>query len=743
MFVFTANKYYMIHFKKPLCAILLIVLNISTILAQEKMAPSTKCFIHELSNIQESNLHAHALPQQLIAQYGLYEKRGEYFVGALALVHAKIFKQQEMQQQGIIVSTQLGDLVSMRIPLSQMEFVIGHPSIKYLEVGESVSPDINKSIVNTKAKDVHAGLGGLAKSYQGENVIVAIIDWGFDYTHPMFYDSSLTKLRLTRAWDQNKLSGPPPSGYDFGTEYKGMNELLAAKEDTLYVFGPGSHGTHVGGIAGGSGGGTIYKGTAPKSELIFISLRRDAPSLIDAFSYLSNYADSVGKPFVVNMSFGAHMGPHDGSSLENRGIDAMAGKGKVFVGSAGNNGSTAFHLKHQFRDSTDTLYTVVNFGNVPNQFGQAISMWGSANTSFGVKLRLVNASNQMAFETNYYLSANNTVTVDTFLVGTNDTLIVRITATAKSTLNDKPNIRVEVKKVSALKLVLCATSADSSELHIWNVMRLHNRFTNWGVELTSNYPGAKAGNIEYGLGEPAGVGKSVITVASHILDVMNAQDSILSFGPISPFSSRGPTVDGRVKPDISGPGQNIMSSVNSFDPANGNPEFKVAFNGKEYPFAVYSGTSMSGPAVAGVVALMLQASPNLSASEIKQIIQQTARLDQQTGQIGAAGSLTWGRGKVNALAAVLAAETFTSLKDIHMNPDHVRMYPNPASHMVQIDGVDVDAWKIYDLTGSLILDKKKTDANNQMDISTLQDGIYLVMLKVQGQAIFQKLVVKH
>src|SRR5690606_28301109 len=147
--------------------------------------------------------------------------------------------------------------------------------------------------------------------------IIAVIDWGFDYTHPTFYDSTLTDLRLVRAWDQNKLSGPAPEGFSFGTEYKGKDELLAAGDDTLYVFGPGSHGTHVAGIAGGTGGGSVHVGAAPEAELIFISLRRDAPSFTDALQYVTNYAESVNKPYVINMSFGSHLGPHDGSYLKN------------------------------------------------------------------------------------------------------------------------------------------------------------------------------------------------------------------------------------------------------------------------------------------------------------------------------------------------------------------------------------------------------------------------------------------
>ena len=61
------------------------------------------------------------------------------------------------------------------------------------------------------------------------------------------------------------------------------------------------------------------------------------------------------------------------------------------------------------------------------------------------------------------------------------------------------------------------------------------------------------------------------------------------------------------------------------------------FDGMTYEFAKLSGTSMSSPAVAGIVALMLEANPNLSPSDVRDILEATARQDQATGDLLAEG----------------------------------------------------------------------------------------------------------
>ncbi len=110
--------------------------------------------------------------------------------------------------------------------------------------------------------------------------------------------------------------------------------------------------------------------------------------------------------------------------------------------------------------------------------------------------------------------------------------------------------------------------------------------------------------------------------------------------PIWTYSSRGPTTCNvpslnRTKPEISAPGVNVYSSV----PGGG-------YQGG------WSGTSMATPHVAGVVALMREANPNLDADSIKLILMESAVDHGVTGEDN-----TYGWGMLDAMAAVEAAMT--------------------------------------------------------------------------------------
>ncbi len=103
--------------------------------------------------------------------------------------------------------------------------------------------------------------------------------------------------------------------------------------------------------------------------------------------------------------------------------------------------------------------------------------------------------------------------------------------------------------------------------------------------------------------------------------------------PIAYFSSRGPSdCDGvTIKPEVVGPGVSVYSSY----PGGG--------------YVRMSGTSMAGPHVAGVVALMRQANPNVDVQTIKEILMNTAR------DLGTAGEDNdYGWGIIDAYEAVLA-----------------------------------------------------------------------------------------
>ena len=120
---------------------------------------------------------------------------------------------------------------------------------------------------------------------------------------------------------------------------------------------------------------------------------------------------------------------------------------------------------------------------------------------------------------------------------------------------------------------------------------------------------------------------------------------------IATTSSRGPTaIDPEnpneplyLKPNITAPGSAIRSSNNGTDTAYGNK----------------SGTSMSGPHVAGLVALIISANPTLAGNvdRIEDIIEQTAVPKTTTEMCGLDSSTavpnnTYGHGRIDALAAV-------------------------------------------------------------------------------------------
>jgi subtilisin family serine protease len=725
--------------KKNLLVLFFSFLLTATSFAQAQFSPASKRFLYDYNKELKVNHKSNYSPSfSLVETYGLYQKSNQYYIGALLLVQPEIVDIIKLKSLGLSQFKAIGDLYSIRIPIDKLAALANVKGIKLIDVGDTFSPDLQDLVKSTRADSAQKGLGGLNQSYSGKNVVVAIIDWGFDYTHPMFYDSTLNHYRVVRAWDQNKMSGPPPAGFDFGTAYESKEALLAAKEDTLYVFGPGSHGTHVAGIAGGAGGGTPHIGVALNSDLIFISLKRDAPSLIDAYLYIEKYAKSVNKPFVVNMSFGSHLGPHDGSSLENKGIDGIVGKGKIAVGSAGNNGSANFHLKHAFIDENDTLKSVVNFTSLANYYGQTLSMWGSAQTEFSVRFKLVKNDNSIALVTPWYSSVNEPVLTDNWVADNGDSVELRITATAAFVTNQKPNIRAEIKKKGNLRLIAEVVSKSQCELHIWNNVRLNNRYTNWGIALGNNYPGAKAGNIEYGLGEPAGVGKSVLTVASYRSEVQRTNGTF-SFGQISGFSSRGPTVDERRKPDIAGPGHEVISSLNSFDT---NPKTVVAstvFNGRTYEFEAYSGTSMSGPAVAGLVAMLLEKNPSLDHRQIKEIIQKTARQDIHTGVINKdTGSLVWGSGKANVLEALYEVSNYPVEQASNLKNFYI--YPNPSNGMATFTiGADASL-KVIDLNGRIVFENKFVGSLEpyQLDLQFVKNGIYFFQFQSSNGVSTQK-----
>lgn len=631
------------------------------------------------------------------------------------------FDEAVVAELGGSIGSRTGDILTLRLSSAQAKVLANRKGVQYMQKANKVQPNLIRVITDLRADSVIAGIG-LNSPYTGKDVIIGVTDWGFDYTHPMFYDTALQHTRIVAAWDQFKRSGPTPEGYEYGTVYQGEDELLAAGSDTANIYGNAYHGTHVAGIAGGSGGGTQHRGVAYEAEFLFVTFLVDEAAVIDGFNWMQAEAVSRNKRLVINMSWGLYnIGPLDGTSLVSEAINTLSGEGVIFVTSGGNNGDETFHIKHTFRN--DTLQSKIDFyrSSNPNLWGQSISMWGERNENFGAGITVYDNAKNLLLKSPVYFTDGSRY-VDSFLVAGSDTVFYNVEIDAPHPLNDKPHIRLRVRNENTALNVGLKSYASSGTVHYYNVTELTTDVGNWGMPFTDWLPTWEAGDALYSLGEPASTA-SVITVAAHQSEVRRNGD-VIGGGFIADFSSFGPTIDERMKPDVSAPGVGVMSSISSFTDANVTIDETTIFNGKSYPFSKLSGTSMSSPATAGVVALMLEANPNLWYNEAKKILINTAREDNRTGVIPSMGSTQWGWGKVNAYAAVQRAEEKLAGVRV-LSTDKIVLYPNPASDKLSLTSATAYQVELISYDGSVVA-SGQLGGGQQLDVAAVSKGMYLV-----------------
>lgn len=603
---------------------------------------------------------------------------------------------------------------------------------------------LNYAVGDGRVDSVWSGVD-LPQGFTGEGVIIGLTDWGFDYSHPVFYDTNMVQYRVLRAWDQFKMSGPAPEAYGYGTEYVGQEALLAAACDTSNCYDYAYHGTHCASIAAGGGAGKRYRGVAFDAELLFATIHLEDPQyVIDAWRWMYDVAQQEGKRLVISMSWGVYyMDNMDGTGALAEEVRRLTELGVVFVSSAGNNGDTKFHLHHQFaQNDTIRSYFVYPYDN-GYLWGASLTMTNSANAPFEFSLIAMDNSFNVLASTDFVTTENNDTYVDTFLVVGNDTLLYNYEVISANPYNQAPNVRLRVKRSSNYKFAIAVTAADG-DWHAWNIAELTKAYGNWGGDFVAPnaHPDWLAGDEEYAISTPGNIDE-IVTVAAHLKRYTNSAGYEVG-GAIAEFSSSGPCFHEVTKPEISAPGKNIVSAISSYTNSfSGTYTASVEFNGRTYRFASLSGTSMSCPFVAGVVALVLQANPYLSVSQVRDILTQTAYNDSFTET---AGVLRFGYGKVNAYQAVLMALNVVGVED-RMPEAETRytIFPNPTYSDCYVTAVTESQQilcNIYDFSGRMVYQQMLAPGVNYLNVQNLPAGCYLLRLQDNQQVVTRKLIVQ-
>ena len=684
---------------------------------------------HEIAQIQNELLRSKGcITQEMQQRYPIYQINGKWYLSMLGRTNSQ-FNSKALQDHSILFQNSVAGILTLKVPCQQLSAIQQLNGIAYLQIAARIHNNLDKAIIDLRADSVHLGIG-LPQGYAGKDVLIGITDWGFDYTHPVFYDTLLQQHRIYAAWDQYKSSGPAPNGFNYGTEYSNTQSLLAAGSDTANIYSYGTHGTHVAGIAGGGGATTAYRGVAYEAQFLFVTFLIDEGAVLDAWQWMYQKAIATDKRLVINMSWGLyHFGTLDGNSLLSQAITAFSNLGVVFVNSGGNNGNVNFHLKKTF--ANDVLKSRIEFYDYnanPNMWGQSIHAWGEVGQSFSNGIIVTNTSNAVLAQSPLYSTSLTSNYVDTFLVVNQDTIWYNISADAAHPLNGRPQMRLRVKNTHANLRVQLHSTASSGTVHYWNVTELITEVGNWGMAFLAAGMGTTSGDNQNGISEPS-CADDVISVAAYATQYATASGSLVG-GALASFSSKGPRYDGAMKPDIAAPGVGIASAISSFTDGNYTSVANTNFNNTTYRFAKFSGTSMASPMVAGVAALMLEANPYLSSAQVKEIMMQTARQDNYTGAIPNEGSPLWGAGKINAYAAVQLAVQTLGVLDTKPQIEW-SVYPNPVQHYLHFTIVELPPFAEV-----ISLDGKRywvAIENSKMSVDELPTGAYYIRLHQNGR----------
>lgn len=506
----------------------------------------------------------------------------------------------------IEIVAQIGDILSCRIRKGDIRSVRSDVAVWSMKASRTLTldPPLRETISAASiGRDTNLDSRRPENlALTGKGIALGIADWGFDFTHANFLDKD-GHTRFLAVWDQSA-AYDGINDYGFGTIHtKEQIDLALAAErpfealnyhpGKLDFFDEGMHGTHVLDIAAGNGAVGMC-GIAPQAHLIAVQLSTGAENdlmglgtscrAFDALHFLDYTAGNM--PLVTNLSMGGHGDAHWGRSMIEQAIDQLSSSrpGRAFVQSCGNYFGSQTHTSGHIEGAEKRKIAWLIMQN--NALSNELEIWYEPTAV--LKVRLLTPSGEVVLQD----PGIGRMKIEAAQVGEIGRYYHR---------EKEPNTQLSQIDIildphaprGKWQIILSVEPAQKTRYHAW-------------IE-RSNGTNADQSRFSFEDADPSTTTGSICNgfynIAVGAVGYVNGQITI------GPFSSVGPTWDGRQKPDFTAPGIKILAAKSA------SPYQQRSSDG----LTEKTGTSMAAPFVAGAVALLYEASKRpLSILEVKE-----------------------------------------------------------------------------------------------------------------------------
>ena len=636
------------------------------------------------------------------------------------------------------------------VPLSYIPTLAEKKGVEYVNSSRQFQPfcEVARQMSNVDA--VHNGTG-LETPYTGKGVVMAVIDQGFEFKHAAFLDSD-GNTRVKYLWNRGRSQGTIPT------------TSIPEEGDRL----EGGHATHVTNIACGTKlRENNYYGMAPDADIYMIPSTFDSKEVLEDVAWIKKTAEAAGQPWVVNMSFGGSVGPHDGSDDYSQGTSELFGAGGLGCAAMGNDGGNKIHFKWETtKNSLDEKYILLS---VLGDY-EIVDLWGQ------------DTDGQRYFTVTPVCYTNGTVK-ELSSSEIQKVCFIRLNEVDVNTKKEHYQYQVvlsylrQVVSDNSAKFGLRITCREKGHtIHAWSQSSYGEFIGGTAGKVTFT-----AGDDMYLVGEGAATIPRVIAVGSYNTGTSwkgpdgktYSYPSIGATGAISSFSSHGPFLSPNggdnkeiFKPTVAAPGATILSAVSSYSPDFNSSDATICHsfkrNGKTYYYSAMTGTSMASPACAGILALWLQANPQLTPEDCFEIFDKTAIRDDETGGYDYEDiyseektreenyhSNTFGSGKVDAYEGLKMAINMrpSGINDIHNSDMPLTFNKHGRSWQVLFNNNESFARiGVYNMAGQLVkqlnVSQAKAGDEKILDMQGLPSGVYTVKVVTTGSEKNAKVVIK-